>query len=463
MANEIPLTLQMAYADLLDRCADAAFSDALSEQDGVFTPKTVRGRRYWYFQVRTEQGRQQRYVGPETPELLDRIAKHRATRGDQRDRRALVSTLVRSAYLPRPQSQIGEILSALSNAGVFRLRAVLAETMAYQTYSAMLGIRLSAAALQTGAVDVAQFADLSVAVGDSTPVILDVLQKVDKSFRPIPHIHDARRATTYEAANGVRVDFLTPNDGPDTDTPEPLPALQTDARPLRFLGFLIHDPEPAVVLHDAGVFVLVPSPQRYAIHKLIVARRRRAGNAKRDKDVLQAEALFEVLTQKRPHELSAAWGEAYRKGRTWRQLLGEGLGMIRQEVRDATLKVVGAQRSIVPGLDLAFTASPSRYDLDRDTVTFFGESAGAQIRCAVSREALDDHFGADGLGKEGRMQKFRENRAAIEQMIRVKYIFWPVEEAGSVLLRTDDVPKLTASAEQKPTQRHRKNTSRAAP
>lgn len=443
--SDIPLSLQTAYADLLDRCASAAFDEAFSE-DGVFTPKTVRGRRYWYFQVSSQGKRQQRYVGPETPELLERIAQHKNARNDQRDRQAIVSTLVRSAYLPRPMPEIGNIVAALAKAGVFRLRGVLVGTIAYQTYPAMLGTRLPAASVQTGDVDVAQFADVSVAVEDNTPAILGVLQEVDKSFRPIPHTRDARRVTTYEAVNGLRVDFLTPNRGPDTDKPRALPSLGTDAQPLRFLDYLIREPVPAVVLHGAGIHVSVPSPQRYAVHKLIVARRRHDLSIKRDKDLQQSEALLQLLTQKRPSELKAAWLEAYGRGRSWQQLLGEGLSLINPATRDETLKVVGATRSIVPDLELQFAAPVARYDFERDVVTFIGNAGSESVRCAVSREALEDHFEANGLDQAGRLTKFRENRTVIEQMIQTKYLSWPVEEIGAVLLKTNDVPKLREKA-----------------
>jgi hypothetical protein len=45
MASEIPIVLQTAYADLMDRAASAAFEDAFPDE-GVFVSKTVRGRRY---------------------------------------------------------------------------------------------------------------------------------------------------------------------------------------------------------------------------------------------------------------------------------------------------------------------------------------------------------------------------------------------------------------------------------
>ena len=113
------LIKQTTYAELLDRCANAAFSEAFVEE-GTFIAKTVKDRRYWYFQTAADQKRTQRYVGPETPELLERITHHRELRDDIRERRALVSTLVRSFGHTRPIPEIGNIIAALATAGVFR-------------------------------------------------------------------------------------------------------------------------------------------------------------------------------------------------------------------------------------------------------------------------------------------------------------------------------------------------------
>jgi hypothetical protein len=436
-----PLLVQTTYAELLDRCRATAFHDDFP-QDGTFVSKTIRNKRYWYFQQSSEAGRQQKYVGPETPELLEQISQHKQIRDDERERRALVSTLIRSFALPRPIPEIGDIVAALAKAGVFRLRGVLVGTVAYQTYSSTLGTRLPLTNQQTGDVDIAQFKNISVAVGDRTPPILDVLKDVDKTFRPVPHIHDQRNVTSYLAKGGLRVDFLTPTEGPDTDAPQPPPAFQTDAEPLRFLDFLIHDPEPAVVLRGAGIYVLVPSPQRFAVHKLIVSRRRREGAAKRDKDIHQAAALLEVLAEKWPHELRLAWDEANKRGKTWRQLLAEGLGQMPATTRDVVLKVVGGRRSIIPGLDLTFNNSVPRYDGHHHAVAFAGEALGSRVSCAISREAIDDYFRATGLSNKGRLEKFHEKRSMFEQMAREMYLHWPVEEPETVLIKTTDVPKL---------------------
>ena len=434
--------LQTVYADLLDRAMADASAEAFPA-NGAFTAKELRGRRYWYFQASAADGRAQKYVGPETPELLERIATHKAARGYQRDQRSLVTALVRSGNLPRPPPAIGGLVGSLAAAGVFRLRGVLVGTVAYQTYAAMLGVRLPAAMVQTGDIDVAQFADVSAAVGDTTRPMPDVLRQVDASFRPVPR-RDSQRAVSYEAASGLRVDFLTPNRGRETEQPQKLPALGIDAQPLRFLDFLIRDPEQAVLLHGAGVLVSVPAPQRYALHKLIVALRRREADAKRRKDLSQAQALLDALIQRRPHELRAAWTEAFGRGKTWQRLLGEGLGLLHPATRDHVLRTVRAPRAVIPGLDLHFVPGRIGYDDEAHEVSFFAQvrsdAAGAEgIRCRVDKDALEARFGPGPFDRAGCLAAFSKHRSVVEQVARAKYLKQPVGFDHDVTLTRADL------------------------
>ncbi len=68
------------------------------------------------------------------------------------------------------------------------------------------------------------------------------------------------------------------------------------------------------MLHRNGIAVTVPAPERYAVHKLIVASRCQSdanGILKRDKDVKQAEILMDALIKTRRHaELAEAYAEA---------------------------------------------------------------------------------------------------------------------------------------------------------
>jgi hypothetical protein len=68
---------------------------------------------------------------------------------------------------------------------------------------------------------------------------------------------------------------------------------------------------------------------------------------------------------------------------------------------------------------------------------FWGQDRAQRIRCAISREALDDHFQGDNRNK---LEVFRENRPAIEGIARSKYLSDHVEPDGTVLIRTADIP-----------------------
>ena len=253
---------------------------------------------------------------------------------DYQRRRKLVSTLVREARLFRPHPKIGAILEALWKAGVFRLRACLIGTVAYQTYGTVLGYRLSETAIQTGDIDIAQFRAASVAVEDSIPPILDVLQAVDDKFRPVPGLSDRQGITRFAGSGGLGVEFLTPHQGSDDRAGKPvrLPALGGAAgEPLRFLDFLIDEPVRTVALHGGGVPVLVPQPARFAVHKLIVASRRSPGGGKDLKDLQQAHHLVLALCKSgRSSDFLEAYFEARDRGPHWRQALGKSLQKMRE-------------------------------------------------------------------------------------------------------------------------------------
>jgi hypothetical protein len=255
-------------------------------------------------------------------------------------------------YLPRPDPFVGDIVQALADAGFFRFRGVLVGTVAFQCYAAILGVRLSNASMQTADADFAQFHSISVAVKDSIPPILDVLRSVDPSFRSVPHQTDSLQSTQFISKSKYKVEFLTPNQSSaDYDgKPAAMPALGgSAAEPLRFLDYLIYEPVRATILHAAGVPVLVPSPQRYAMHKLIVASRRRDdddGTAKSRKDLLQATTLAMALVEQRQtFELADAYIEAFDRGPHWKNSLSRGLAMVTDT--EAGIILAGLRKGVI--------------------------------------------------------------------------------------------------------------------
>ena len=111
------------------------------------------------------------------------------------------------------------------------------------------------------------------------------------------------------------VDVLAPVRSRKDDTWAPIPALRAAAATVQHLDWLIAGPSPAAALYGAGVLVQTPQPARYAVHKLIVAQRREAGSAKRQKDLEQARGLIEALRQTEPFAVEDALEDARSRGR----------------------------------------------------------------------------------------------------------------------------------------------------
>nr|WP_286134634.1 GSU2403 family nucleotidyltransferase fold protein [Methylobacterium sp. Leaf123] len=209
---------------------------------------------------------------------------------------------------------------------------------------------------------------MSAAVGDSIPPVLELLHEVDPTFRDVPHIADGRASTQFASNTGYKVEFLTRNYGKAEygDTPARMPALGgAAAQPLRFLDFLIHEPVKSVLLHKSGVPVTVPAPERFAVHKVIVAARRlrdAAGYAKSSKDLHQAAALAGALAVSRRHaDLALAWTEAWERGPTWREALETGVSYMQPEHRDVLQETLeaGLEEIDVDPAEFGLTSRPS--------------------------------------------------------------------------------------------------------
>jgi hypothetical protein len=340
----IPLSLaeHTLYAELLEQSLDAMFDDQFPE-NGSFVTRSVAGRdgakrSYFYYQgYQPKNGepevknRFSRYVGPANdPEIIQRVQKFQEIKTQRKARAHLVDALT-GAGLSRPPVLIGRVIEALAKAGVFRLRAVLVGTVAYQTYSGLLGMRLNRAAAMTGDVDLAQFRSISIGVEDTTPPLLEVLRSVDPSFRAIPNRDPRFASTAFANSANFRLDILTAHRGGDEEmgAPMKLDALAgVSGEPLRFMDYLLSRPVRSVVLYGPGVSVNAPAPERFAIHKLIISTRRPAdavGTAKSRKDLAQSGELILAFDQSgRASTIESAWREAWERGPHWRVGLQRG-------------------------------------------------------------------------------------------------------------------------------------------
>ncbi|MDZ7627815.1 MAG: GSU2403 family nucleotidyltransferase fold protein [Parvularculaceae bacterium] len=323
--NPIPLTIQTLYQDLLQAHLDRA----PDEMAGAPHRRLIDGKGHWYAIVRLGDGLGQHYIGPDTKVTRNRIEKWRDAQSDAKEFRALASekaAALRAARLPALDMTTGKVLRALAQAGAFRLGAVLVGTHAFRLYDLETGVRLtSKTSAATADVDLAAFEKLSLSIEDRAEPALPVVLKA-VGLTPIESLDRGKPTRWRMPKSDFVIDFIAPSFD-EKERPQKLDALGLWAQGLHFLNYLIRDPIPAVALYREGVLVQFPKPERFAIHKLIVASRRRGpGQAKSEKDIAQSRALIETLSDSRPAELKAAYKEARAEGPAWRTAI------------DATLK-----------------------------------------------------------------------------------------------------------------------------
>lgn len=342
---ELPIAVQTLFADLVERAWTGNLAD-LATTGGTAYTQEVSGRRYWYWQPPTgPDGKRPRprYIGADTEAVRERIHAMQAHVQNLRQRRDMVRSL-RAVRLPVPDALTGDILAMMAQAGVFRLRAAVVGSVAFQSYSGMLGVRLPATLSRTGDLDVGQFTSIAIAVEDRIDQDLEtVLRTVDSRFEAVPDMIDGRRTVRYALRSGgsdlFTVDILTPLRGPDQGRVAALPALRTDAQLLRYLDFLLYQEVNSVALHGAGIPINVPDPTRFALHKLIVAHLRRhddpRSQTKSRKDLEQAASLIGVLAHQRPDDLRDYWAELCERGPSWRKAATASLASLPPTIAQA--------------------------------------------------------------------------------------------------------------------------------
>ncbi|MCX2725813.1 GSU2403 family nucleotidyltransferase fold protein [Roseibium salinum] len=314
-----------AWTDLRRSLIESAVSDLR----GTPRAKAVGTKTYWYDHFRLGNKTIDRYIGEDTPELrmqLDRQSEiARAAKQAQRDRARLMRVLRAEGYLFADVAS-GQVVSAMAKAGVFRLGGTIVGTQAFRCYEGELGVRIgfdqSAA---TDDIDIASFERLSLALADTVePPLAEVFAELQ--FDPLPTIDHGKTWRWRQTNRQALVEFLTPSFEQD-EAIRDLPALGVNAQSLHFLNYLIAEPIRVPFLYRSGVLVQIPRPERYAVHKLIVADRRQGGPdaLKAHKDRAQAAFLIEALAETRPDDIAEAYQLAIETGPAWRQRIAASL------------------------------------------------------------------------------------------------------------------------------------------
>lgn len=323
-----PLQVRTAYAEALERLEDLEASNLTSNLASCsLLVRKISGKEYVYAQGRVADGSARHvYLGPlndRARTLIERFGQEKAKANLEHQGIDALARMLRSVGIPSLDSIEWRVVSALAADGIFRVGGVLVGTIAYRCIAGYLGVRLPSASAVTADVDIASTA-VPVAIIPEVVCPQTALERLEMGFSPMLEADTALYGSRFKAGDGqFRVEFLTPLVGRDTGKRIEIRQLGVPAIPLRFLDYLLEEPVPAIALGRKPVLVRVPSPARYAVHKLIVAQERK-GSLKSQKDLEQSFDLQKVLLKLDPEGLEEAFDNARKRGPGWQKRVDSG-------------------------------------------------------------------------------------------------------------------------------------------
>ena len=85
---------------------------------------------------------------------------------------------------------------------------------------------------------------------------------------------------------------------------------------------------------------------------------------------------------------------------------------------------------------LIFPEPKEHVNVNRTIVQFTGRDRDKVIHCAITKEALVDHFDGDN---QFPLKIFQANKETIEHEARRKYLIGNIENDGSILIKIEDL------------------------
>jgi len=339
---ELDLASKTLFAEFSETVRTRTAIETAPAETKTFVKKKIKGKDYWYEQ-RYEGGQaRQTYFGPSNSDNDKHVASARqAARKDKTMLKKLLviesrqAAMLRKSGLPVLDRRMALLLRHFSEAGLIHRHGVLVGTLAYVAYTGLLGNIFDKSTLMTQDIDIARDDRIKIA---TPPVDLKTLfSERGMECREVPSFSKKALPSSYVTSDGIRIDLLVPLRGKVKEKVLMPSVIGAGATALRFLDYLIEEPVEAILLApSSGVIVTVPRPERFAIHKLIVAAYRSStGTIKKDKDIRQASQLIEFLAQDRREELKGALHAAMRGGKKWEKAVRSSLKLTSTDAQKA--------------------------------------------------------------------------------------------------------------------------------
>ena len=324
--SELSTAAATAYAELAEQTRVFELSNALAGLVGSFHKLQRRARTYWYFAYRDLDSKVRMvYVGPDDERVRALVERFDATHGTKPLAPQAQAALALGCATVAPKHF--RIIKRLSEYGFFRAGGILVGTHAFLALGNMLGVRWieGASTLDTDFAHAGRNVSLALPA-DLRIDVHGALESLEMGLLPASQF-DGKVAPHYRnpSEQELRIDFVT--SASRRRGPVIMPELNLALEPLKFMEVSLEAPVQVCIAAQAGAcMVNAPAPERYAIHKLIVAGERPAEErTKARKDLLQAASLASWFVEAGDSRaFNAAWRDALRRGKSWRARLLRG-------------------------------------------------------------------------------------------------------------------------------------------
>ena len=327
---DLSLAAQTNFAELVEQAQASTVARSIADVPGSFNKKDVKGCTYWYWQFRDLHGAvKQVYLGPDDARMRELILQREAGKAaPQADLAGLAAACV-SLGCMEVFPQHFRVINRMAEHGFFRAGGTLIGTHAFVAMSNMLGVRWRGG-WRTNDID---FAHPGKNVSLALPATVesnvhDTVTSLEMGLLPAQSITRGSGATYFTAKKDLRVDLLTTiGRVGGTYRYEPL---NVNLEPLKFMEFSLERTTQTVIVSGQHALVVnIPSPMRYALHKLLVmAEREDSFRMKVRKDAAQVAALVSYGLERSPHALQLAAADIMGRGKGWRSRIKDGLGLL---------------------------------------------------------------------------------------------------------------------------------------
>ena len=163
--------------------------------------------------------------------------------------------------------------------------------------------------------------------------LIDSVKKIKQEVDIPDLLDDLGFRVTFQGNKGyiklnhpeLIVEFLTPERGRGTEKPVLLPTLGINATALRFLNFLS---EGTIKVQVEDFKVTLPHPARFALHKLIVAQRRKNKDKAQKDNMMALEILNDLMEAGEKESMRSAYDAMNTQ---WQKRIIVGLEFLKQE------------------------------------------------------------------------------------------------------------------------------------